>query len=517
MVRLLALTLAALTLAALTLTSLAILAGGVQAAPADKERGAKIYAKRCLMCHGEEGDGDGPGAKRLNPPPRDFTEALYKFKTTGADDPMPNDDDILSMIRDGMPGTSMPGWKDVLSEQEMLDLVLYLKIFAEIEEEKPEEQIDYGTQVATSPESIAQGDKLFHDGERCSECHGNDGRGDAVKRLKDDAGARTWPRNLTKPWTYRVSNQPKDIYRRITTGITGTQMPSFADPKSKKKLSIEERWHVANYVVSLAAKGHPVRPENTVIKAARIEGALPAKPGDAAWDGAEKTTFFLVPQIIAKPRFFTPAGDTISARALYNDREIALLIEWDDRSKSIPGDATAQKIAEPDMGQDAVAIQLPIAPSDGVEKPYFIWGDATHPVNLWKWQSGTTKAPEAAEVMTARGLDDVNKRGASGVSAKGIYKDGTWRVVMKRARATGDAENDIQFDEGRFIPVAFSAWDGSNGEKDRSHTLTTWYWLQLKPEAGAKPLIAGILTALILAGLLIWWARAAGARPEPGA
>ena len=139
MVRLLALTLAALTLAALTLTSLAILAGGVQAAPADKERGAKIYAKRCLMCHGEEGDGDGPGAKRLNPPPRDFTEALYKFKTTGADDPMPNDDDILSMIRDGMPGTSMPGWKDVLSEQEMLDLVLYLKIFAEIEEEKPEE------------------------------------------------------------------------------------------------------------------------------------------------------------------------------------------------------------------------------------------------------------------------------------------------------------------------------------------------------------------------------------------
>ncbi|MBT3553315.1 MAG: c-type cytochrome [Rhodospirillaceae bacterium] len=492
-------------------------AGAAASAPADKARGAKIYIQRCLMCHGEDGDGGGPGAKRLNPPPRDFTEALYKFKTTGTDEPVPNDDDILRMIRDGMPGTAMPGWKDILSEQDIIDLVLYLKIFAEIEEEKPEEQIDYGTEIASSPESIAAGDKLFHEGERCSECHGRDGRGDAVKRLKDDSGARTWPRNLTKPWTYRVSTQPRDIYRRITTGITGTQMPSFADPKSKKKLSIEERWQVANYVASLAASGQPVRAENTVIKAARIVGALPAKPGDAAWDGAERTTFFLLPQIIAKPRFFTPSNDTITARALYNDDEIAFLIEWDDRTKSIPGDADAAKIAEPDMGPDAVAVQLPIEPADGSEKPYFIWGDATHPVNLWKWQSGTTKAPETVEVMTARGLGNVDKRANGGVSATGIYDNGIWRVIMKRARATADAGKDLQFREGEFIPIAFSAWDGSNGENDRSHTLTTWYWLQLKPEAGAKPLLAGILTALILAGLLIWWARTAKARPESGA
>jgi mono/diheme cytochrome c family protein len=170
------------------------------------------------------------------------------------------------MINDGMPGTAMPDWGDMLSEQDIWDLIAHLKIFAGLEEEVPSEQVDYGTRVASSPESIARGKQLFHEGDRCSECHGEDGKGDAIKRLKDDSGFRTWPRNLTKPWTFRASNDQKDIYTRISTGIAGTQMPSFADPVSKKKLEPEDRWHVANYVNSLAKTEEVVRPENTVVE-----------------------------------------------------------------------------------------------------------------------------------------------------------------------------------------------------------------------------------------------------------
>lgn len=490
--------------------------GPALSAPGNADNGKKIYTKRCQMCHGEEGDGAGPGADRLNPPPRDFTEALYKIKTTGTDDPVPNDEDIFRMIRDGMPGTAMPGWSDMLSDQEMWDLVLYLKIFAELEEEKPEEQLVYGTQVATSPESIAIGNKLFHDGDRCSECHGQEGKGDAIKRLKDDAGARTWPRNLTKPWTFRSSNDPKDIYARITIGIPGTQMPSFADPKSSKKLSVEERWHVANYVQSLAKTDKAVRAENTVIKAERIEGALPTKPDDAAWATALPTTFPMVPQIVAKPRFFKMANDTITAYALYNDTEIAFLLEWDDRTKSIPGDEAAAKIADPEMGPDAVALQLPIQPVEGLEKPYFIAGDATHPVNIWKWNAGTKKSPQKIELSNGRGLENVEARDAKavGMSAAGSYKNGTWRVVMKRPLVTGDAKSDIQFEEGKFTPVAFAAWDGSNSEKARSYTLSTWYWILLKPSASAKPIISGVIMALLIFGLLVWWSRSATRKRE---
>ena len=486
------------------------------AAEGDADRGETIYMKRCVWCHGDEGDGLGPAAERLLPPPRDFTLGQYKIKTTVFSHDYPSDDDIYRMIRDGMPGTSMPKWNDVLSEQDMWDLVLYLKIFAGLEEEEPGEGIDYGTPVATSEQSIAEGKRLFEDNDRCTECHGKQGRGDAIKRLKGDNGERTWPRNLTKPWTFRASADARDIYARISVGIPGTQMPSFADPKSKKKLTAEERWHIANYVVSLTLTGAAVRSENTVVKAGKAEGGVPDTPDDPRWAAAEPSTFFLVPQIVAKPRFFMPANDTITVRALYDDAAIALLLQWDDRTKSIPGDAKAEEIAGPGMAEDRVAVQLPVEiPEKGdMEKPYFIRGDAAHPVNLWQWRGGTTGEPESVSLVNAAGLGDIEERDAAGLAAKGVYADGTWRVVMTRNLVTEDADSDLQFAEGRFIPIAFSAWDGSSGEVDTKHTMTTWYWLLLKPSSGSKPVIVALIVVLLIVAGEFWWARTAARRRE---
>ncbi|HSG94678.1 MAG TPA: c-type cytochrome, partial [Afifellaceae bacterium] len=390
------------------------------AAPGDAEKGEEIYATRCMGCHGEEGDGFGPAAERLNPPPRDFTLGLYKIKTTGFDDIVPNDDDLFRMIRDGMPGTSMPGWGDVLSDQDMWDLIAYIKIFAGLEEEEPTDQLDYGTQIASSEDSIAKGKPLFED--RCAECHGNSGKGVATKKLKDDGGARTWPRNLTKPWTFRASNDPKDIFARISVGIPGTQMPSFADPQSVKKLSIEERWHVANYVQSLAKSVEVVRPENTVVKADKLTDDLPASPDDPRWAEAEPTTFFLVPQIIAEERLFTPSNDTITVRAVFNDDSLAMLLEWDDRTESLPGDAKAAAIADEELGEDAVAVQWPVTIPEGMKKPYFGMGDATNPVNIWHWTSGPADGSQSVKLIDARGFETFEERSADdlGLSATGV-------------------------------------------------------------------------------------------------
>ena len=491
---------------------LLVFSGGAALAKAgDAEKGEAVYVKRCLQCHGDEGDGLGPAAERLNPPPRDFTLGLYKFRTSAFDADLPNDDDVFRMVRDGMPGTAMPGWKSLLSDQDMWDVIAYIKAFAELEG-KPEKQVDYGTQVATSPESIAKGKKLFLDGERCSECHGNEGRGDAIKKLKNDNGERTWPRNLTKPWTFRASNDPKDIFSRISVGIPTTQMPSFADPKSKKKLSIEERWHIANYVASLAKTDKVVRPANTVIQAARIDGDLPASPDDAAWETAPPSTFFMVPQIVGKTRFFKSANDTVSVRALYNDKSVAIHLEWDDRTKSIPGDAKAKSIADEKLTEDAIAVQFPLVIPAGMEKPYFLMGNAAKPVNLWRWSSGSKDKQETIAVVDAKGIDaQVPRESAGGLKAKGSYKDGSWRVVMTRPLRTAAADQDLQFEEGRFIPISFFAWDGSNSEAGTNHAMTTWYWLLLKPSSGAKPLIAAIIVALLLGGLLVWWGRNAAA------
>jgi len=496
----------------LMLVASVLMSGSAIAKPGNVDNGTKVYNKRCVWCHGEEGDGLGPAAELLNPPPRDFTSGMYKIKTSAFEDAVPNDDDIYRMIADGMPGTAMPGWKDIISDQDMWDLVAYLKTFAGYEEEKPAAQVDYGTQVKTSEDSIKKGKELFID--RCAECHGDTGKGVAIKKLKDDLGYRTWPRNLTKPWTFRGSSDPKDIYSRISVGVPGTQMPNFADPGSQKKLSIEERWHVANYVASIGDKSKEPSGDNTVVKALQIEGALPDSPDDEKWAEAEPTNLALLPQIIGKERFFTPSNNTVTARAYFNEEEIAILLEWDDRTKSLPGDNDAINISDEDLSEDAVAIQFPAVlaedPKD-MEKPYFGMGDAARPVNIWHWKSGTTENPQTTNLLTSKGFGEIERREAAsiGLSAKGTYEKGTWKVVMKRPRTTSDTESDIQLVAGRFIPIGFAAWDGSNSEGGSKHIMSTWYWLYLKPVTGADIYVVPIAVFILVLGGLLWWSRSA--------
>lgn len=498
-------------LALLTFCTSLFIAGSAAANPGDAAKGKEIYNKRCTWCHGAEGAGDGAAKNRLNPPPRDFTSGNYKIKTSSFEDMTPNDDDIFRMIRDGMPGTAMPGWTSLLNEQDMWDLVAYVKSFAGYDK-PPAKQVDYGSQISSSADSIENGKKLFEDGDRCVECHGKTGKGSASKRLKGDAGERTWPRNLTKPWTFRGSNDPKDIFTRISTGIPGTEMPSFADEKSKKKLTVEERWHVANYVASLAKTDKKVDPENTVVKADMVEGELPNTPDDERWEKTTPTTFLLVPQIIGGERFFTPSNDTITVRAIYNDKTIAMLLEWDDRTQSIPGDESAEKLADAPITEDGVAVQLPVVIPKEMKKPYFGMGDAANPVNIWHWKSGAKGATETINLINSKGFKEIEKRDAagSGLQGKASYSDGTWKVVMTRPLTTSATDKDIQFTEGQFIPVAFAAWDGSNNsEKGSKHTMTTWYWLLLKPATGSKPLVSALIVmGLFVAGLL-WWERSA--------
>ena len=492
---------------------------GLAWAAGSAEKGKEIYDKRCMWCHGAEGAGDGPAAQFLNPPPRDFTAGSYKWKTTPFDEITPTDEDFAKMIKGGrthdsitgwtgMNDTSMPGWSDMLSDQDVADLRVYIKKFAELGA-PAKGSIDLSKQVKSSKESIEKGQKIFKD--RCSECHGEAGKGNGTKKLKDDWGARTWPRDLTKGWSFRVSNDPKDIYSRVTIGIPGTQMPSFADPASSKKLTEEERWDVANYAASLNAP-YKKPGDNTVINAKRVEGALPETADDPAWDKAEYRSFYLVPQIIANERHFKPSLDSISAKALYNDSEIAMLVEWDDRTKSLPGDAKSIEIADGDVFEDAVALQWPVTIPTESEKPYFGHGDASWPVNVWYWRSENgAGGTQAVKLMNMKGIKDTEQRDASkaGLKAAGAYDKGTWRVVMKRPLKAAEAGKDIQFEEGKYIPVSFAAWDGSNKEKGSKHEMTTWVWLLMQPPTGSEVYMWPVIVALVILGAELLWLSSA--------
>jgi len=127
-------------------------------------------------------------------------------------------------------------------------------------------------------------------------------------------------------------------------------------------------------------------------------------------------------------------------------------------------------------------------------------GDKAKPVNIWFWQSETTTEPQRLKLLEGKGFDKVKERDPAsiGLTAKGTYDHGTWRVVMKRPLLTKEKDKDIQFVEGKFIPIAFAAWDGSNGEKGSKHELTTWYWLLLKPPVGSSVYIVPIVVAVVV-------------------
>ncbi len=218
----------------------------------------------CARCHGLTGKGDGPLAYLMSPKPRDFTQKLYKVRTTPSSQ-LPTDQDLYRAITLGMPGAGMPPWKGKLSQKERWQLVHYIKtLYPQWEatvRDFPLTPISISKRIAASKDSIARGKELYRLLE-CWKCHGDRGKGDGPSsdELEDDWGSKILPGDLTKPWFFRVASSPEDIYRLTLTGVQGTPMPSY----DEEILNESDRWHLVNFVLSLT-EGRP--PEPVLIEA----------------------------------------------------------------------------------------------------------------------------------------------------------------------------------------------------------------------------------------------------------
>src|SRR5213075_3114537 len=85
-------------------------------------RGKEVFLDRCVGCHGIAGDGKGPGAKFLSPPPADFTSA--DDACCGGDT---GPGDFYYRILHGWPGTAMENFGDRLSVDDIWRVVLFVK------------------------------------------------------------------------------------------------------------------------------------------------------------------------------------------------------------------------------------------------------------------------------------------------------------------------------------------------------------------------------------------------------
>jgi high-affinity iron transporter len=124
---------------------------------------------------------------------------------------------------------------------------------------------------ARSP-SLERGAVVFR--ERCTECHGDGGRGDGPKahQLKGPP-----PANLADPETMGGTTL-LEIFRRIAIGVPGTAMPEFAED-----ISVEDRWAVAAYVSALQYGGSATAATFAAVRR-QVDSALAQRSDKVAFD-----------------------------------------------------------------------------------------------------------------------------------------------------------------------------------------------------------------------------------------
>jgi cytochrome c oxidase cbb3-type subunit II len=85
-------------------------------------RGKEIFLQRCVGCHGVKGDGKGPAANFMSPPPADFTD---KDDACCGGDTGPGD--FYYRILRGWTGTAMENFGERLSVDDIWRVVLFVK------------------------------------------------------------------------------------------------------------------------------------------------------------------------------------------------------------------------------------------------------------------------------------------------------------------------------------------------------------------------------------------------------
>ena len=330
------------------------------------EHGEWVYRGLCIGCHGVDGDGNGAvweladvyaPEHKLPRKPRDFTEAVFKLRSTPSGS-FPTDADLFKSISRGLVAEhDMPAFK-FLPERDRWAVIAYIKTLSPRWEEEAEWQEDPIT-IAEPPlpdAGMLVAGKGVYARMQCAECHGPLGKGDgpSAPGLEDDSGLPIVPRDFTDAAQFVGDSEPKGVYQTFTTGLDGTPMPSFAD-----FLDEAQRWQLVWYVTSLrpefdlyaarvnllkargedialaaltpvaapaaaqAAPASAAAQEGTVVAAATAQtGSDQAAAGDAGAAAAQEETAADEP---AKPVFLgkyeeaaVSDGGTVQGKVVYN-------------------------------------------------------------------------------------------------------------------------------------------------------------------------------------------------------
>ncbi len=173
------------------------------------------------------------------------------------------------------------------------------------------------------------------------------------------------------------------------------------------------------------------------------------------WAGIQPMTVHLWPQNARVP-YGTEERD-IRVRGVYNDREIAFLIEFDDETEDREGP----------LNRDACAIFFGPSTSPGTAQ--MMGHGATG--NIWHWVAdldaeskldGGDATMAVLELLTT-GPGTQTPLEEQTVVGRGDHRDGRWFIVLKRALESQQKDALPLLPESDLI-VSLAVWDGSKIE-----------------------------------------------------
>jgi hypothetical protein len=238
-----------------------------------------------------------------------------------------------------------------------------------------------------------------------------------------------------------------------------------------------------------------VSSEGMMIRSHRIAGEIPASPDDPAWGAIPTMMLPLSGQVITRPAWPEPSARALGIRSVHNGTDIAFLMEWQDNTKN--------DRLSPGTFRDGAAIGLPL----GDAPAFFCMGQLDHYINIWHWKADwqsdidrrAARAGErkgeggevrrfeviprrasSVEDLVGGGFSTLTTKVAQGrVQGKAIWKDGLWRVVIRRPLASTDPENEARLEPGRLQAVAFAVWNGENKERNGQKAVAPWFQLSI--------------------------------------
>lgn len=93
-----------------------------------ERRGEKLFQNNCSFCHGADGTGKNWIGQFLEPHPRNLRDPIFMSGLTR--------ERLAQVIRDGLPNTSMPAWKNVLGSTDIRAITAYInRVFHPLQEE----------------------------------------------------------------------------------------------------------------------------------------------------------------------------------------------------------------------------------------------------------------------------------------------------------------------------------------------------------------------------------------------